>query len=103
MNPFRRERMLDEMNQQVFDHLRLDEQDQLTYDLGCGLEAPSRSFAQRFPEKKMVGVTIVPWQVEKAHELDRAAGVDSRIDLVLGDYPQLPFADNSADAVYALE
>lgn len=103
MNPFRRERMLDEMNQQVFDYLRLDKHDQLIYDLGCGLAAPSRSFAKRFPEKKIVGVTIVPWQIEKAHELDRAAGVDSRIDLVLGDYTQLPFSDNSADAVYALE
>src|SRR5438874_661112 len=103
MNPFRRERMLDEMNQQVFDHLNLDEGDQLIYDLGCGLAAPCRSFAKRFPEKKIVGVTIVPWQVEKADDLDRAAKVDSQIELVLGDYTQLPFAENSADAVYALE
>ena len=103
MNPFRRERMLDEMNQQVFDHLKLSEEDKLIYDLGCGLAAPCRSFAKRFPGKKIKGVTIVPWQVEKANVLDRLAGADSSIELVLGDYTHLPFADNSADGVYALE
>ncbi|HUR31756.1 MAG TPA: methyltransferase domain-containing protein [Saprospiraceae bacterium] len=103
MNPFRREPMLDEMNQQVFEHLELSESDVMVYDLGCGLSAPCRSFAKRFPEKKIKGVTIVPWQIEKAGELNRAIGADKIIELVLGDYTKLPFEDNSADGVYALE
>jgi hypothetical protein len=41
--------------------------------------------------------------LEKANELNHLAGADSGIELVLGDYRQLPFADNSADGVYALE
>lgn len=103
MNPFRRERMLEEMNQQVFNHLQLTDADVLIYDLGCGLSAPCRSFAKRFPEKKINGVTIVPWQVEKARELNDAAGAGAVIELVLGDYTQLPFVNNSADGVFALE
>jgi MPBQ/MSBQ methyltransferase len=103
MNPFRRERMLDEMNQQVFNYLNLTKEDKLVYDLGCGLAAPCRAFAKRFDGKNIKGVTIVPWQVQKANQLDRDAGVDSAIELVLADYTQLPFADHSADGVYALE
>jgi ubiquinone/menaquinone biosynthesis C-methylase UbiE len=75
----------------------------LIYDLGCGLAAPCRSFAKKYPDKIIKGITIVNWQVEKAIELNRAAGLDSNIELILGDYTELPFADNSADAVYALE
>ncbi len=103
MNPFRREPMLDEMNQQVFKHLQLSDEDKIIYDLGCGLAAPSRSFARKFPDKKIKGITIVKWQVDKAQELNLAAGLDSSIELVLGDYTKLPFENNSADAVYALE
>ena len=102
-NPLRREPMLEEMNQQVFDHLRLSDQDVLVYDLGCGLAAPCRSFARRFPAKNIKGITIVGWQVEKANELNHKAKLGSNIEIVLGDYTQSPFADNSADAVYALE
>jgi MPBQ/MSBQ methyltransferase len=103
MNPFKREPMLDAMNQQVFDHLQLTAGDKLVYDLGCGLAAPCRAFARRFPGKKVKGVTIVKWQIEKACTLNKAALLDDSIEMVLGDYTKLPFEDNSADGVYALE
>lgn len=103
MNPFKREPMLEEMNRQVFKYLVLKDEDKLIYDLGCGLAAPCRSFIKKYSAKKIKGITIVGWQVEKAKELNDAAGLDSNIELILGDYTELPFADNSADAVYALE
>lgn len=103
LNPFIREPMLEEMNRQVFKHLQLENGGELIYDLGCGLGAPCRSLAKNFPGKKVKGITIVPWQVEKANELNRAAGITSSVEYVLGDYTRLPFEDNSADAVYALE
>ncbi len=103
MNPFKREPMLEEMNRQVFNHLKLNEDDKVIYDLGCGLAAPCRSFIKKCPNKKIKGITIVNWQVEKAKELNNAVGLDSSIELILGDYTELPFADNSADALYALE
>ena len=103
MNPFGREKMLDKMNQVVIDNLGLTGEDKLVYDLGCGLAAPCRSFARRYPDKTIKGITIVKWQIDKANELNRKAGLDSKIELIEGDYTQLPFEDNSADAVYALE
>jgi MPBQ/MSBQ methyltransferase len=103
MSPLRREPMLDLMNQQVFDELRLGDEDTVVYDLGCGLAAPCRAFARRFPGKRVCGVTIVRWQVETAQRLNRAAALDAAIDVVLGDYTRLPMAGDCADGVYALE
>jgi MPBQ/MSBQ methyltransferase len=102
-SPFNREQMLDEMNQQVFQNLGLDEANQIVYDLGCGLGAPCRAFAKKFPAHKIKGVTIVPWQVQKAQELTRNAGHEQQVEYIVGDYTKLPFEDNSADAVYGLE
>jgi ubiquinone/menaquinone biosynthesis C-methylase UbiE len=101
MNPFRREPMLEAMNQEAFHHLQLGENDKLIYDLGCGLGAPSRSFAKMYPDKQIKGITIVPWQIEKANSLNPAEG--NMPEFVLGDFTQLPFADNSADGIFALE
>ncbi len=103
MNPFGREKMLDKMNQVVIDNLGLTGEDKLVYDLGCGLAAPCRSFAKRYPDKTIKGISIVKWQIDKANELNRKAGLDNKIELIEGDYTQLPFEDNSADSVYALE
>jgi MPBQ/MSBQ methyltransferase len=103
MSPFAREKMLDNMNQKVIENLNLGNNDYLVYDLGCGMAAPSRSFARKYPKKKIKGVTIVEWQINKAHALNKAAGLDENIELVLGDYTKLPFENNSADGVYALE
>jgi len=103
MNPFVREPMLDEMNQQVFHHLQLTEEDIHIFDLGCGLGATCRSFAKRFRGKKVTGTTIVPWQVEKARALNEIAGLASGIDIMLSDYTKVSMPDNSADGAYALE
>src|ERR1700704_1044932 len=70
MNPFKREPMLEEMNREVFRHLQLKDVDVTIYDLGCGLAAPCRSLAKKFPGKKIKGITIVPWQIAKANELN---------------------------------
>lgn len=103
MNPFIREPMLEAMNQEVFKYLQLRPEDKLIYDLGCGLGAPCRSLAKTFAGKSIKGITIVPWQIDKASQLTAQADLDSSVEYILGDYTQLPFEDNSADAVYALE
>lgn len=103
MNPFKREPMLEEMNKQVFDHLRLCANDKLVYDLGCGLAAPCRSFAVKFPDKNVKGVTLVKWQIDKANAINAERNLTDKIELINADYNALPFADSSADGVYALE
>ncbi|MBL7776219.1 MAG: methyltransferase domain-containing protein [Saprospiraceae bacterium] len=102
-NPLRRERMLEEMNLQVIQRLQLTEADQSIFDLGCGLAAPARSLARVHPGKRITGVTIVPWQVQKAEALNRAAGLDEQISLLQANYLQIPLPAGAADAAYALE
>ena len=45
----------------------------------------------------------MPWQVEQAGQLTRAAGLERRVRFIRADYRALPWDNASADAVYALE
>lgn len=104
-NPLRREAMLEQMNAEVLARLRLDgiAKPQLL-DLGCGLGATLRSIARRRPGAKLFGVTCVPWQVEQARALNKAAGCSERVSIIEGDYEDsrsMPFC--GFDGVYALE
>lgn len=104
MNPFDREAMLEQMNSEVF--ARLNVQGLLKprlLDLGCGLGATLRRFAQDMPQAVLEGMTRVPWQVEQAQRLNAAAGLDERIHVMQGDYEHCELPDQSYDAAYALE
>ena len=103
MNPFDRERMLEQMNVEVLHRLHLDEAASArVLDMGCGLGATLRSFAQRLPQAELTGITRVPWQVEQATQLNRRAGC-GRVHIVEGNYERTGFATGSMDAVYAVE
>jgi SAM-dependent methyltransferase len=103
-NPFRREPMLDEMNRQVLDRLRLaPDRDDLIVDLGCGVGATVRYAAARFPRKRLLGVTIVPWQVEYGSAWNRRLGFGERARLVLADYVRTGLPAASADGALAIE
>src|SRR5712691_10529668 len=103
-NPFRRERMLNEMNRQVLDRLRLiADREDLIVDLGCGVGATVRYAASLFPQKRILGVTVVPWQVEKGNAWNRHLGVHPRARLALADYTSTGLAPASADGALAIE
>ena len=97
LNPFRREPMLEEMNRQVTSGV----QGEWILDLGCGLGATMRSLARARPETRVTGLTLVPWQVEHATQLNAKYG--SRLRVERGSYLDLPFESESADGAYALE
>lgn len=97
LNPLAREAMLEEMNRQVFAQL----DDGLILDLGCGLGATMRSLARHRPSTRVVGLTLVPWQVEQATALNRPYG--TRLEVLQGSYLDMPFESHSADGAYALE
>ncbi len=113
LNPLARESMLEEMNLQVLDRLRLDAQSRASristrvpvrvLDMGCGLGATLRSFARCLPSAKLYGITLVPWQLEQGRLLNHACPAADRIALTLGDYEHTPYPSGSFDAVYALE
>src|SRR5258706_4050936 len=72
-NPLRRESMLEQMNAEVLARLHLDDiAEPRLLDLGCGLGATLRSFARRLPHARLLGLTRVPWQVERGNSLNEA-------------------------------
>ena len=103
-NPLRREGMLEQMNGEVLGRLRVEGvAAPRLLDLGCGLGATLRSFARRLPQARITGMTRVPWQVEQACALNRAAGCGERVKVLEGDYEDTILPRANYDGVYALE
>jgi SAM-dependent methyltransferase len=108
MNPFRREAMLEQMNQEILHRLHLTGQSAARVparilDMGCGLGATLRSFAHSLPETDLDGITLVPWQLEQGRQLNQSCPEGRNITLTLGDYEHTTKPSRSFDAVYALE
>jgi cyclopropane fatty-acyl-phospholipid synthase-like methyltransferase len=103
-NPLLREPMLEEMNVEVLAQLHVDDiAEPRLLDLGCGLGATLRSFARRLPHARLLGLTLVPWQVERAHALNDAAGCGERVRVIEGDYENTTLPRSSYDGAYAIE
>jgi MPBQ/MSBQ methyltransferase len=104
LNPFDRESMLDEMNRQVLSRLGISGQrDGLIVDLGCGVGATVRTAAAMFRFTRILGITVVPWQIETGNAWNRRVGVYPRARLELGDYTDTGFAPESVDGAVAIE
>jgi cyclopropane fatty-acyl-phospholipid synthase-like methyltransferase len=103
-NPLHREAMLEQMNAEVLERLQLQgiARPRLL-DLGCGLGATLRSFAHRLPHAQLLGLTRVPWQVERARSLNHATGCDNRIRIIECDYEDTILPRANYDGIYALE
>jgi MPBQ/MSBQ methyltransferase len=103
-NPLRREAMLEQMNVEVLARLQVEGiAEPRLLDLGCGLGATLRSFARRLPHAQLLGLTRVPWQVERARALNNAAGCGERVCIVEGDYEDTLLPSSSYDGLYAVE
>jgi len=104
LNPFDREKMLEQMNLEIAVRLQLDSKDRaFLIDLGCGAGAIARSVAKNYPCSIIKGVTIAPSQVETAAKLNAQANLHEQIEIQTADYTALPFADGAADGVWAVE
>lgn len=72
-------------------------------DVGCGIGGPYRNIA-RFTGCDITGITLNEYQVKRANELNRAAGLGSQVRSVQCDFMKMePFKDCTFDAVYAIE
>ncbi len=101
LNPFNLESLLENMTLTVLDQLGLNPQDQISLvDLGCGLGASLRTIANKYPQWRLQGFTIVPWQVQQAQRLNEAC---PNISITERDYCDTKLPSNSVDAVIALE
>ncbi|WP_109484369.1 SAM-dependent methyltransferase [Occallatibacter savannae] len=104
MNPFDREAMLEQMNCEVLDRLRISSGGApRVLDMGCGLGATLRTIARKLPNAELHGITLVPWQLEQGRRLNQSAAGTSHIRLALANYEDTGYPSMNYDAVYALE
>lgn len=104
LNFFHRETMLEQMNLEVAERLRIDaENESFLVDLGCGTGAISRTIAKKYSRAKIKGVTLSPFQAAAARKLNEREKLNERIEILQGNYARLSFADETADAAWAVE
>lgn len=71
-------------------------------DVGCGVGGPMRTIA-RATGADVTGVSISPYQIERARLHNEQAGLGERCQVVEGDFNQLAFEPESFDAAYTIE
>lgn len=71
-------------------------------DCGCGIGGPARNIA-RFTGANIKAVTINQFQVDRGNTLSMRDGLRNQVELIKADFMDMPFEDNSFDAVYAIE
>jgi len=75
---------------------------QLILDAGCGQGVVSTYLAKKYG-CKIIGITIVPFEVDKANTLAKELGVSKMVEYHLMDYSNTTFRDNQFDSVYTME
>jgi ubiquinone/menaquinone biosynthesis C-methylase UbiE len=65
--------------------------------------AIARSIAGKYSNCVIKGVTLAPSQVKIASEQNLKKGLENRIEILKGNYTDLPFDDGLADGVWAVE
>lgn len=89
------------MNEKTVEKLNITK-DSYVLDVGCGIGGNVVWLAQTFG-CKVVGITIVPHQVETGKKLAKEAGVEHLCDFRIMDFMNLEFANETFDVVMGLE
>ncbi|KAF3771097.1 hypothetical protein M406DRAFT_248043 [Cryphonectria parasitica EP155] len=71
-------------------------------DVGCGVGGPAREIA-KFTGAYVTGITINEYQVQRATHYAEQDGLAGHCRFVVGDFMNLPFDEETFDAVYAIE
>ncbi|XP_073108151.1 cycloartenol-C-24-methyltransferase 1-like [Elaeis guineensis] len=71
-------------------------------DVGCGIGGPLREIA-RFSLTSITGLNNNEYQLSRAKELNRLAGLSESCKLVKGNFMNMPFPDDTFDAVYQID
>lgn len=72
-------------------------------DAGCGIGGSSRSMARMYPKAQLTGITLSPYQCERALALTEKAGLRDRVNFKVEDAMHTSFPDNTFDVVYSME
>lgn len=71
-------------------------------DVGCGVGGPMRAIAAH-SKANVVGITINEYQVKRAKLHNKKAGLDHLTKVVLGNFLEMPFENDSFDGAYSIE
>ena len=77
-------------------------ENQFILDAGCGQGIVSAYLAKKYG-CRIIGITIVPFEIGKAKRLAEKLGVSPSVEYFLMDYSNTNFEDNKFDAIYAIE
>jgi tocopherol O-methyltransferase len=89
------------MNEKVVEKINITKDDYVL-DAGCGVGGNAVWLAQEFGCRVM-GISIVPEQIETAKKRAKAAGVEELCEFLLMDYMDLQFPDETFSVVMGLE
>ncbi|MHA7059651.1 methyltransferase domain-containing protein [Aquimarina sp. M1] len=95
----KRDTMLNEMNNQVFNKLCFNKKNGIIADLGCGIGGTMRYGLRKYPKLKILGVTLSSFQASEGNK--RLKNINGLI--LEENYGNTSFADNSFDSAYAIE
>lgn len=98
-NAFKRDSMLHRMNEQIFSQLNIAKKNTHVADLGCGMGATMKYGIDHYPELKVTGCTISPFQVTHGNKLLNS----ERAEIVEADYRNTKLRSDSFDGAYAIE
>jgi len=98
-NPWKRDSMLNEMNDQVYRRLGLKDKAQVVADLGCGMGGTMRHFLKKNPKLFMFGVTLSDFQVSEGNTLLK----DHNGIICNEDYSATTLTYETMDGVIAIE
>lgn len=101
---FDREKMLDEMNNQMLQRLQLNtSKANHIIDLGCGVGASARYAVEQQGTLSVTGATIVPWQIEQAQTLSQGHPRESQLSFEQLDFNNIHKSNDVFDGAYAME
>ncbi|SEM00371.1 Ubiquinone/menaquinone biosynthesis C-methylase UbiE [Aquimarina amphilecti] len=96
---FKRDTMLNEMNNQIFNRLSFNKKNGLIADLGCGIGGTMRYGLRKYPRVNILGITLSSFQVTQGNKrLENMNGL-----ILKENYNHTSFASNSFDSAYAIE
>lgn len=75
---------------------------QTVLDAGCGQGIVGNYLAKKY-NANITGITIVPFEAQKANKLAHKLGISDRINFSVMDYSQTTFPDNNFNAIYTTE
>lgn len=98
-NPFKRDSMLNEMNNQVLQRLNIGKHNHRLLDFGCGMGGTIRYALNKFSNLIGYGVTLSNFQVKEGNKL-----LNGKNGIILKEnYNNTSFQSNSFDSVIAIE